>query len=62
MKKFGEFLSAVMVSITIGLAISYATILLPVIVDLSFLEAVAVYHFWIHFGTWLNNYNQTNEE
>jgi hypothetical protein len=62
MKKFSEFITALLVSITIGLAISYATILIPFMVDISFLEAVAVYHFWIHLANYLKTYEQVEEE
>lgn len=62
MKKFSEFIGAVLVSTTIGLALSYATILIPFVSDLTFLEAVAAYHFWIHLANWLKSFEQGEEE
>lgn len=52
-QKIDEFFTALFVSSVIGLAISYLTILNDWVVDLNFLESVAVYHFWIHFGNFL---------
>lgn len=62
MKKFEEFITAIFVSSVIGLALSYATILLPTIADLSFLESVAVYHFWIHVASWIKSTRYNDEE
>ena len=53
---------AVLVSTIIGLAISYATILATWLVDLTFLESVAVYHFWIHFASWVKSFSNNEEE
>lgn len=53
MKRFDEFVTGIFVSTVIGLALSYCTILLSWVTDLSFLEAVAVYHFWIYFANWI---------
>lgn len=53
MKPLQEFITAILVSFTIGLALSYVTILSPWLVDLNVLEAVAVYHFMIHIGNYL---------
>lgn len=61
MRKFGEFIGALMVSIVIGLALSYATILIPFITDLNFFESVAVYHFWIHLANWLKTFEEVEE-
>jgi hypothetical protein len=58
MKRFDEFITGIFVSCVIGLALSYATILIPFIIDLSFLEAVAVYHFWIHAGNWAKSFSE----
>jgi hypothetical protein len=62
MRKFEEFITAVLVSTIIGLAISYATILMTWVVDLTFLESVAVYHFWIHFASWVKSFSNTEDE
>ena len=62
MKKFEEFIMALLVSTIIGLAISYATILIIWVVDLTFLESVAVYHFWIHFASWIKSFSINEDE
>jgi len=62
MRKFEEFIMAVLVSTIIGLAISYATILMTWVVDLTFLESVAVYHFWIHFASWVKSFSNNEDE
>lgn len=52
-QKFEELVTALFVSSVIGLALSYITILTDWLVDMNFLEAVAVYHFLIHIGNFL---------
>jgi hypothetical protein len=62
MKKVDEFITGVFVSTVIGLALSYTTILFEFIPDISFLESVAVYHFWIHFANWAKSFSNEQEE
>lgn len=52
-EKLDELITAFFVSSVIGLAISYLSILNEWIVDVNFLEAVAIYHFWIHLANFL---------
>jgi len=52
-QRIEELSTALFVSSVIGLAFSYVTILSDFLVDINFLEAVAVYHFWIHIGNFL---------
>lgn len=61
MKNFQDFFTAIMVSVVIGLAMSYVTILVPYVVDITFLEAVAIYHFWIHFINWMKSTSESEE-
>lgn len=61
MKNFQDFLTAIMVSVIIGLAMSYVTILVPYVVDITFLEAVAIYHFWIHLANWMKSTSESEE-
>lgn len=60
-QKIDELVTALFVSSVIGLAISYLTILNDWIVDVNFLEAVAIYHFWIHFGNFLKQRTEQDQ-
>jgi hypothetical protein len=57
-------LQVILITSIIGLAISYLTVLIELLPDLNFLEAVGVYALFIPFHqalTTLNNKNYENE-
>jgi hypothetical protein len=62
MEKLKISLNVIVVTCIIGLAISYATILIPILPHLNFLEAIGLYCLWTPIHHFFNSIGKDNKE
>jgi hypothetical protein len=62
MEKLKISLNVIVVTCIIGLAISYATILIPRLPHLNFLEAIGLYCLWTPIHHFFNSIGKDNKE